>query len=125
MPIYEYACRACGREVEKLQKLSDSPLTDCPECGKPEMVRKVSAPSFRLKGGGWYETDFKSDKDKKRNLAGDGSKPEVSAGSKAEAKPEGKAEAKAETKAAGKADTKTDSKPVKAATSTAGKAGTT
>lgn len=67
MPIYEYACQACGQEMEKLQKISDAPLTDCPACGKPELIKKVSAAGFRLKGGGWYETDFKSGS--KKNLA--------------------------------------------------------
>lgn len=70
MPIYEYACHACGAEVEKLQRMSDDPLKECPECGQLELVRKVSAAGFRLKGGGWYETDFKSSG--KRNLAGAG-----------------------------------------------------
>jgi putative FmdB family regulatory protein len=66
MPIYEYRCTACGHELEKLQRLGDAPLTDCPDCGKAELRRLVSAAGFRLKGGGWYETDFK--KDGKKNL---------------------------------------------------------
>jgi putative FmdB family regulatory protein len=66
MPIYEYRCNACGHELEKIQRMSDEPLTDCPDCGAGELRRLVSAPGFRLKGGGWYETDFK--KDGKRNL---------------------------------------------------------
>ena len=72
MPIYEYRCQACGHEMEKLQKLSDPLLVDCPACGKPALNKLISAAAFRLKGGGWYETDFK--KDNKRNLAGDGNK---------------------------------------------------
>jgi putative FmdB family regulatory protein len=68
MPIYEYHCGACGHEVEALQKITDSPLRKCPECGKHALRRVVSPVSFRLKGGGWYETDFKSDSEKKRNL---------------------------------------------------------
>jgi putative FmdB family regulatory protein len=68
MPIYEYHCSACGHEHEALQKISDSPLRKCPECGKLALRRVLSAVSFRLKGGGWYETDFKSDGEKKRNL---------------------------------------------------------
>ncbi|HEX7080755.1 MAG TPA: zinc ribbon domain-containing protein [Gammaproteobacteria bacterium] len=72
MPIYEYRCAACGHTLDALQKLSDEPLKDCPECEEPSLRRLVSAPAFRLKGGGWYETDFKSDKEKKRNLADDG-----------------------------------------------------
>lgn len=59
MPIYEYQCRACGHRLEKLQKLSDDPLSDCPACSKPDLQKLVSAAGFRLKGGGWYETDFK------------------------------------------------------------------
>lgn len=70
MPIYEFDCAACGHVFERLQKLSDADPTDCPSCNAAAVKRKVSAPSFRLAGGGWYETDFKSDKDKKRNLAG-------------------------------------------------------
>jgi len=66
MPIYEYRCNACGHELEKIQRMSDAPLEDCPDCGQAELRRLVSAPGFRLKGGGWYETDFK--KDGKRNL---------------------------------------------------------
>ncbi|MDP6437276.1 MAG: zinc ribbon domain-containing protein [Gammaproteobacteria bacterium] len=73
MPIYEYECRECGHVFDALQKMSDDPLTACPDCGKPELRKLLSAPNFRLKGGGWYETDFK-DKNK-RNIAGDGDKP--------------------------------------------------
>jgi putative FmdB family regulatory protein len=64
MPIYEYVCENCGHELEKLQKMSDAPLTDCPECGKPALKKKISAAGFRLSGGGWYETDFKTGKKK-------------------------------------------------------------
>ena len=69
MPIYEYECRDCGHVFDALQKMSDDVLRDCPDCGKPELRKLLSAPNFRLKGGGWYETDFK-DKNQ-RNLAGD------------------------------------------------------
>jgi putative FmdB family regulatory protein len=62
MPIYEYACGACGHELEALQKLSDEPLKDCPACGKATLTKLVSAAGFRLKGGGWYESDFKGKK---------------------------------------------------------------
>jgi putative FmdB family regulatory protein len=68
MPIYEYHCSACSHELEALQKVSDAPLRKCPECGKLSLRRLISAPVFRLKGGGWYETDFKGDSEKKRNL---------------------------------------------------------
>ncbi|MBD8878882.1 MULTISPECIES: FmdB family zinc ribbon protein [Rhodanobacter] len=72
MPIYEFECSQCGHRFDRLQKLSDADPADCPQCGAPKVHRRVSAPSFRLSGGGWYETDFKKDGDKKRNLAGDG-----------------------------------------------------
>ncbi|MEJ1373710.1 MAG: FmdB family zinc ribbon protein [Candidatus Sedimenticola sp. (ex Thyasira tokunagai)] len=65
MPIYEYSCEACGHTMESLQKMSDAPLTDCPECGKPQLKKLISAAGFRLKGSGWYETDFKSGSGKK------------------------------------------------------------
>jgi putative FmdB family regulatory protein len=67
MPIYEYQCQACGHRLESLQKISEEPLKDCPACGQPALNRLVSAAGFRLKGGGWYETDFKSGN--KRNVA--------------------------------------------------------
>jgi putative FmdB family regulatory protein len=69
MPFYEYECKSCGHTLEAMQKVSDSPLKKCPECGKSQLQRLMSAPVFRLKGGGWYETDFKGDQDNKRNLA--------------------------------------------------------
>jgi putative FmdB family regulatory protein len=69
MPFYEYQCKSCGHELEAMQKVSDSPLRKCPKCGKTQLTRLMSAPVFRLKGGGWYETDFKGDKDSQRNLA--------------------------------------------------------
>ena len=68
MPIYEYRCESCGHEFDALQKLSDNLLQDCPDCETRSLRRLMSAPSFRLKGEGWYETDFKSDKESKRNL---------------------------------------------------------
>ncbi len=71
MPIYEYRCAHCGATHEALQKMSDAPLVDCPECGEPQLQKQISAAGFRLTGGGWYETDFKTG-DKKKNLAGDG-----------------------------------------------------
>ena len=70
MPFYEYECQACKFYTEVMQKISDAPLTKCPSCGKRALKKLVSAPVFRLKGGGWYETDFKSDKENKRNLVG-------------------------------------------------------
>ncbi len=67
MPIYEYRCESCSHKLEKLQRMSEGDLVDCPECKQPALKRLVSASAFRLKGSGWYETDFK--KDNKRNLA--------------------------------------------------------
>jgi len=83
MPIYAFQCQACGHHFDRLQKLSDADPTECPECAQAAVTRKLTAPSFRLAGGGWYETDFK--KDGKRNLAEKGDAP------KADAKPETKA----------------------------------
>ena len=71
MPFYEYECSSCKHHVEAMQKISDAPLKKCPACGRSTLKRLMSAPAFRLKGGGWYETDFKSDNDRKRNLAGE------------------------------------------------------
>ena len=71
MPIYEYRCQGCGAELEKLQKISDPPLSECPECGRETLQKLVSASSFRLKGGGWYESDFKTGN--KKNGVGDAS----------------------------------------------------
>ena len=81
MPIYEYGCTLCGFELEKLQKLNDPPLTECPSCGKSALKKKVSVAGFRLKGSGWYETDFK--KGSKKNLAdsSDAKAPAASEGS--------------------------------------------
>ena len=73
MPIYEYQCQDCGHELEKIQKMSDAPLSDCPSCEQPKLRKKISAAGFRLKGTGWYETDFKTKKpqsaDKKRDTS--------------------------------------------------------
>jgi len=67
MPIYEYQCKACGERREALQKISDAPLTTCKACGEDALTKQISAAGFRLKGDGWYETDFKSTN--KKNLA--------------------------------------------------------
>jgi hypothetical protein len=132
MPFYEYECQACGAHHEAMQKMSDAPLKTCPECRKPKLVRLISAPVFRLKGGGWYETDFKSEKENKRNLAGGEDKPagdtEASATRrKAAKKPENssakpksptlkvKSAAKAKGPARAKGKAKTKSKKVKKA----------
>jgi putative FmdB family regulatory protein len=75
MPIYEYRCESCGHEMECMRKISDAPLTDCPSCGQPALKKLISAAGFRLKGGGWYETDFKKGGTKK-NLHETGEKKE-------------------------------------------------
>jgi len=77
MPIYEYQCQACGEQLEALQKISDAPLLECPACKEPALKKKISAAAFRLKGGGWYETDFKTSG--KKNLAGDKAPAEATA----------------------------------------------
>jgi putative FmdB family regulatory protein len=93
MPFYEYRCEACGHELEALQKVSDEPLVDCPECGRPALRKLMSAAGFRLKGGGWYETDFKAGNKKNLHDTGGEKKP----GAPAEAaKPSG-GEKKVET----------------------------
>jgi len=96
VPIYEYACKKCDHMLDALQKLSDARLVDCPECGEPALTRLLSAPRFRLKGQGWYETDFK--KDNQKNVHKSESEPpksvdkdKVSAGEKkSKPKPESK-----------------------------------
>ena len=67
MPMYQYECTDCGHQLAKLQKMSDAPLVDCPACSQAALKKLLSAPGFRLKGGGWYETDFKTGT--KKNLA--------------------------------------------------------
>lgn len=109
MPIYEYACDACGHELEALQKISEPRLKKCPDCGRPKLRRLISPPVFRLKGAGWYETDFKSDKEGKRNLADRVEKEESKVEAKSDAKPEAKSDTKAESKPETKAEPKSDS----------------
>jgi len=70
MPIYEFECKSCGARFDRLQRLSDPDPDSCPECGAAQVKRRLTAPAFRLAGAGWYETDFKKDGDKKRNLVG-------------------------------------------------------
>jgi putative FmdB family regulatory protein len=116
MPFYEYECQACKYYIEVMQKITDAPLTKCPSCGKRKLTKLVSAPVFRLKGGGWYETDFKGDKENKRNLVGadkDEPKAESKAESKAEGKPDAKPEAAPAAKDAKPAPDAKESKPAK------------
>jgi putative FmdB family regulatory protein len=92
MPFYEYECPKCGYQDEVLQKISDPPLKKCPSCGKNGLRKLMSAPVFRLKGSGWYETDFKSDKEQKRNLAGRDEAPAEESSNKEAAATETKSE---------------------------------
>ena len=82
MPIYEYQCRNCGYRLDALQKMSDPPLIDCPECGQASLKKLVSAPHFRLKGSGWYETDFKNSGREKSGGGDKESTPEAAGGGK-------------------------------------------
>ena len=105
MPIYEYRCQSCDHEFEALQRISEGPLTDCPDCAEPALKKLVSAAAFRLKGGGWYETDFKSDN--QRNLADKDKK----------AAADGKKEGADKSDGKGKGEKKADQKPAAKETS--------
>jgi putative FmdB family regulatory protein len=102
MPIYAYKCAECGHQMDVIRKVSDPPLIDCPACGKPALVKQVTAAGFHLKGAGWYVTDFR----------------DQGSGKKDKAKPDEKAataqstDSKAETKSDSKTETATDSKSV-------------
>ncbi len=100
MPIYGYACQHCGHTLDALQKMADGALVDCPECDQPQLKRQLSAPRFRLKGQGWYETDFK--KDNQRNLAGE------KEAAKTDSKSDKKSDSKSDKKTHGKSDNKSD-----------------
>ncbi len=113
MPFYEYECQSCKFYTEVMQKISDPPLLKCPSCGKRTMQKLVSAPVFRLKGSGWYETDFKSDKEGKRNLAVEREEPKPAA---EESKAETTAPAAAES-AAKPSEPKASSAPTRVTTS--------
>lgn len=106
MPIYEYACKKCGHRLDALQKMNDDPLVDCPECGEAQLQRQLSAPRFRLKGKGWYETDFK--KDNQRNVHKSDAEPDKS--SKVESKKDKPEAKKTDQKKESKPASKTDSK---------------
>jgi putative FmdB family regulatory protein len=105
MPIYEYRCGACGYEMELLQRIAEEPLLKCPACGQEQLRKLISAAAFRLKGGGWYETDFKSGN--KRNLV-------ASSDNSKEKEDSGKAKDKAGT------PTTTDSKAASSSAAAAG-----
>ncbi|MFP4062309.1 MAG: FmdB family zinc ribbon protein [Halochromatium sp.] len=117
MPIYAYCCGECGHELDALQKISDPPLTECPACGASALTKQITAAAFRLKGSGWYETDFKKDKDKRKNLHQDGEAAkdkgagEKAAGDQAKAQP-----------AAEKTKPKSDAPAAKPAANSAAKA---
>lgn len=110
MPIYAFQCADCGHAFDRLQKMSDPDPAACPGCGAAAVKRQLTAPSFRLSGSGWYETDFKKDGDKKRNLTDTGDGP-----GKSESKPD-TGEAKPATAAkdaapASRPDAKPEAKP--------------
>ena len=114
LPIYEYRCDSCEHELEKIQKMSEDMLVDCPECSEPALKRLISAAAFRLKGSGWYETDFK--KDNKRNLA---DSPGQDTSDKKSSEPAGKVNGKSATESGSK---KSDATPAaKPAAKTASK----
>jgi len=119
MPIYGYACQHCGHTLDALQKMADEALVDCPECEQPQLKRQLSAPRFRLKGQGWYETDFK--KDNQRNLAGE--KGAVKTDGKSDNKADKIVDGKSDNKAGGKSAQKAEKKP--ATKSTTGSAAKT
>src|SRR6185312_12002277 len=100
MPFYEYECQNCKFYTELMQKISDPPLEKCPSCGKKTMQKLISAPVFRLKGSGWYETDFKGDGENKRNLAGAEKEESKSEDSSSSSKPDTKSDAKSDAKPA-------------------------
>lgn len=121
MPLYEYSCAACGATSEINHRMSDPAPTDCPVCGAPELSKMISAAGFRLKGAGWYETDFKSDG--KRNLAGDSGESSGGDG-KSAGKPTAKPAADAAA-APAKAETKAESKPAAAPAAASSSPGST
>ena len=92
MPIYQYRCEACGHDLEALQKVADVPLARCPQCGRDRLRKQLTAAGFRLKGSGWYETDFKGKKKPGKEAPADGKKAESESGKRPSSK--GKPEAK-------------------------------
>lgn len=112
MPIYAFRCTECGHSFDRLQKMSDPDPETCPSCGAATVTRQVTAPSFRLAGGGWYETDFKKDGDKKRNLVDAGGSSE---GKPADATPAAPVSSKSEAAAKPAAKSETAAKPAKPA----------
>lgn len=113
MPIYEYACKQCDHTLDALQKMSDDPLIDCPACGEATLRKMLSAPRFRLKGKGWYETDFKDGS--QRNVLSSDAEPPAS--SKSESKADGKSDGKSDGKT-GKETGKKTTEPTTAKSTT-------
>ena len=113
MPIYAYKCAECSHQMDVIRKVSDPPLLDCPNCGKPALVKQVTAAGFQLKGAGWYVTDFRDQGSGKKK---DGARPdekattEQAADSKSESKADAKSDTGADAKTAAKSDAKTESK---------------
>ena len=108
MPIYEYGCKKCGAVQEEMHKIDDTPKVECEACGAKGMKKMVSAAGFRLKGGGWYETDFKSTGQK--NLVSSDDKTPAAPAASADAAPKEAASAKTEAKPAAKKENKTEKK---------------
>ena len=119
MPIYGYACKNCEHTLDALQKMAEDPLVDCPACGEPELKRQLSAPRFRLKGKGWYETDFK--KDNQRNIHGDqdSSKADKKTDKKTDEKKDKKSESKTTSESSSKTTSKSSAKSTDSKASTA------
>ena len=118
MPIYAYKCAECGHELDVIRKVSDPPLTECPNCGKPALVKQITSAGFHLKGGGWYVTDFRdqgSGKKKDKAKSDEQAKTDQAADSKTEAKSDTKTETSADSQSgtkteSAKPETKTESK---------------
>ena len=108
MPIYAYRCEACGFAKDVLQKMSDAPLSQCPECGKDAFRKQVTAAGFQLKGSGWYVTDF-------RGGSGGTSAPATASGDTGTAAPAAAAPAAAAPAASGSESTTTSAAPAPAA----------
>ena len=121
MPIYEYQCDRCEHKLQILQKISEEPLKDCPECNKTALKKLISAASFRLKGGGWYETDFKTG-DKKQLAESDSVSTDKVADDKLESKAKNKPDADAtKSKNVETSSSKSEKKPSPSSSSKAGK----
>lgn len=106
MPIYEYRCSSCGFQKEYLRKVRDPVLTVCPKCSKRTFSKMLTAAGFRLKGSGWYATDFKNSRSAEKS-GGEG-KSDVKTESKTESKSEGKSKGKGESKRGGSTETKSE-----------------